>query len=213
MAGENQQLKAEARIADIENVGSEEERKALEGQAKSMVMKIEELEEKVGIDPLTGARRREVLVAELDHMLKRIHDSSGEHRKEGVSLILLDLDNFKQVNDRLGHNAGDRVLARVAELMQGPLREADILARYGGDEFAVLLPNTNEEHAVIVAEKLRAVFEDAELKELGITASFGVCSSEHSSAADSKTFINNADKAAYLAKHSGRNAVKVYHGS
>lgn len=209
----SKKLEAEARIAGVENWGREEEQAALGEQAEVLKHKIKNLEEEIGIDPLTGARRREVLVAELDQTLVRIHEPTGEHRKEGVSLIFIDLDNFKQVNDRLGHNAGDKVLIRVAELMKGPLRDADILARYGGDEFAVLLPNTNEEHAVIVAEKLRAVFQDEELAGLGVTASFGICSSDLSSATDSETFIHNADKAAYAAKHSGKNAVQVYHGS
>ncbi|MFZ2167284.1 MAG: GGDEF domain-containing protein [Minisyncoccia bacterium] len=202
----NRALEAEVRVAGVENWGRQEEQKGLEE-------KIGDLEERIGIDPLTGARQRDVLFAELDQMLKRIHEPTGEHRKEGVSVIFIDLDNFKKVNDKFGHGTGDKVLIKVAGLLKGPLRDSDILARYGGDEFVVLLPNTNEEHALVVAEKLRTVFEDQDLSVLGVTASIGLCSSDLSSAADSKTFIDNADKAAYAAKDSGKNAVRVYHGS
>jgi diguanylate cyclase (GGDEF)-like protein len=172
---------------------------------------LEDREERHGTDPLTGARRREVLIHELDQSLKRIHAEKGGHRKEGISIIFIDLDQFKQVNDALGHPAGDRVLKRAADLLRGPIRATDMLARYGGDEFVVFLPNTNEEHALIAAEKLRTALEnDAELRNLGVTASLGVCSSDASEATDPETFIAHADEAALAAKRGGKNRVEVY---
>ncbi len=171
---------------------------------------IEDREERHGTDPLTGARRREMLVHELDQSLGRIR-SEGGHRKEGISIIFIDLDQFKQVNDTLGHSVGDKVLSKAAGLMRGQIRATDMLARYGGDEFVIFLPNTNEEHALIAAEKLRAALDnDEELKSLEVTASLGVCSSDVSDATDSVTFIKHADEAAYAAKQAGKNTVRVY---
>ena len=184
--------------------------KEQDAQLGLLEWEMEEREKQRGIDPLTGARRREVLVDMLDQSLKRIHEE-GEHRKEGISLIFIDLDRFKQVNDTHGHLAGDKVLKRVAELFKNSVRATDVLARYGGDEFAVFLPDTSEEHAVGIAEKLRASLDnDTELKGFGVTASIGVCSSEVSTATDSERFIKHADGASYLAKRSGGNRVEVY---
>lgn len=177
---------------------------------------LEERDAQHGIDPLTGARRREVLVHELDRLIPLIRGEVMEHRigneaPQTVSLIFIDLDKFKQVNDTQGHPAGDRVLRKVSALLQGALREKDMLVRYGGDEFAALLPNTDERGAATVAEKLRAALHnDQELKDFGVTASLGVCSSGVSTAEDSETFIKHADEAAYMAKRAGGNRVEVY---
>lgn len=172
---------------------------------------IAQQDKQLGVDPLTEVRRREVLVHTLDQALKRIHAETGEHRKEGVSLLFIDLDNFKQVNDTRGHVTGDEVLKKVASLLKESLRGTDLLARYGGDEFAVFLPDTNEEHAFLIAEKLRAALAgNSKLKEFGVTASFGVCSSDASTATDAENFIKHADEAAYLSKRAGGNRVEVY---
>lgn len=174
---------------------------------------LEDREERHGIDPLTGARRREVLIHELGHALKRIRAEKSEHRKEGFSAIFIDLDQFKQVNDTLGHSVGDKVLIKATNLMRSQIRATDMLARYGGDEFVILLPNTNQEHTLVAAEKVRAVLDtDEELNSLGVTASIGVCSSDVSDATDPETFIKHADEAAYKAKQSGKNRVEVYSG-
>ena len=184
--------------------------KEQDAQIGLLEWEMEEREKQRGIDHLTGARRREVLVDMLDQSLKRIHEE-GEHRKEGISLIFIDLDRFKQVNDTHGHLEGDKVLKRVAELFKNSIRATDMLARYGGDEFAVLLPDTGEERAVIIAEKLRTVLvNDSEISGFGVTASIGVCSSGVSTATDSEDFIGHADKALYLAKRTGGNRVEVY---
>jgi len=169
---------------------------------------LEEREKRYGIESLTGLKRREVLESALEQLLK-----TGERRKVGDSLILIDLDNFKQVNDTLGHKRGDEVLKRIANLLNGPTRSTDMLARYGGDEFMVLLPNTSEGDALGVAEKLRAILDaDEELQKLKVTASLGVCSSAVSKATDIATFIHHADMAMYDAKHGGKNHVAAYKG-
>jgi diguanylate cyclase (GGDEF)-like protein len=210
LAEKNAGLEAEVRHLDLENWGRQGEQRSLEEERGDLKAKVAELETAVGIDHLTGARSRKILEEELNRILKGIHESVGEHRKEGVSVIFIDLDHFKRVNDTYGHATGDIVLRKVVELMHGPLRETDMLARYGGDEFSVLLPNTNEEHAMVVAEKIRKVFEDPELAKYGVTASLGVCSSETVQAIDAKTFINKADKASYTAKKNGKDAAVLY---
>ncbi len=172
---------------------------------------LEERDRHHGIEPLTGAKRREVLMQALDQALKGIHKEGGKRRREGVSLVFIDLDKFKQVNDTRGHAVGDGVLKRVAELLKGSVSGTDLVARYGGDEFAVLLPDTSEEQAMTIGEKLRAALDDdAELKGFGVTASVGVCSSETSTAIDSENFIKHADEAAYVSKRAGGNRVEVY---
>jgi len=169
-----------------------------------------------GIDPLTGVFRREVLVDELSRSLLIIRNKIKEQREgvnslQNVSLVFIDLDKFKQVNDTYGHLEGDEVLRKIAEIMKKSLRGTDILARYGGDEFVALLPNTSEKNAILVAEKLRSsVADDSKLKNLGVTVSLGVCSSEVSAAEDSETFIKHTDEAAYVAKRAGGNRVEVY---
>ena len=177
---------------------------------------LEEREERYGMDHLTGARKREVLIQELDQSLQMIRGGIQEHR-EGVeplkvaSLIFIDLDKFKQVNDTKGHLVGDGVLKKVTGLLKGALREEDLLVRYGGDEFVVFLSHTDEKGAMIAAEKLRVALDnDSELKGFGVTASLGVCSVDASTATDSETFIKHADEAAYVAKRAGGNRVEVY---
>ena len=188
----------------------------LEERNKQHVEEIEGIHTQHGIEPLTGTRRREVLKDELDRILPMIRGEMSEQRGSGesfksVSLIFIDLDKFKQVNDTRGHLEGDKVLIKVAELLRDVIRGTDMLARYGGDEFAVLLPNTDENSAIIIAEKLRATLDtDVELKGFGVTASIGVCSSDVSTAEDTETFIKHADEASYVAKRAGGNRVEVY---
>ena len=141
---------------------------------------LEDREERYGLDHLTGLKTLKVFEQELERSLKMIRGEMEEHRTgveplKEVSLVFIDLDHFKEVNDTLGHTAGDDVLKKAAEHMKSAVRGTDLLARYGGDEFIALLPNTSEKHAVIVAEKLRATLDsDPELKKLGVTASIGV---------------------------------------
>jgi len=188
----------------------------LEERNKQHVEEIEGIHTQHGIEPLTGTRRREVLVKEVDHLLSLVRGGRKDMREgadflKEISLIFIDLDRFKQVNDTRGHLVGDSVLKRVAELLGGALREEDMLARYGGDEFVVLLPGADEDNAVGVAEKLRkALDSDPEIKSFGVTASIGVCSSEVSTAEDTETFIKHADEASYVAKRAGGNKVEVY---
>lgn len=174
----------------------------------------ESLQER-SLDSLTKLKTREIFKSELERSVKMIRGETKE-RREGfepmgkVSVLFIDLDHFKNVNDTLGHAAGDEVLKKVTGLMQNSTREGDLLARYGGDEFVVLLPNTDAEHAAVAAEKLRASLNtDDQLKHLGITASLGVASMDIMNATDAETLVKRADEAAYAAKHAGRNQVVI----
>ena len=138
----------------------------------------------------------------------------AQRNKKPISIILMDIDFFKQVNDNYGHQVGDRVLQEFSQRLTHSLRQYDILARYGGEEFTLLLPDTNTETAMIIAEKLRAtiaqpVFFLENGAELTVTASFGVATNqgEH---IHWQQLISFADQALYDAKDSGRNCTKLY---
>lgn len=186
---------------------------ALESDMKDL--HIEHMEEEHGIDHLTGVHTRKSFEAKLAQAFESI-GRQGEELRHGAkaiteaSVIFIDLDNFKTVNDTLGHAQGDEVLKRAAELLRRALREDDVLGRFGGDEFVALLLNSNEESAIVIAEKLRrALDNDPELKEFRVTGSLGVCSSRASGAVSPEALIENADKAVYIAKNGGRNRVAV----
>ncbi|HEV2915445.1 MAG TPA: sensor domain-containing diguanylate cyclase [Pyrinomonadaceae bacterium] len=155
-------------------------------------------------DGLTGCFNRRSFELQLErdmHLATRMRQS--------VSLILLDIDNFKRVNDTFGHDAGDVALRMLADNVREELRGVDTAARYGGEEFAVILPQAGVDGAVVVAERLRARIEQMEVPGVGhITASFGIASFPlHASSRDG--LVVSADRALYDAKHLGRNRVCV----
>ena len=132
-----------------------------------------------------------------------------------LSLIMVDIDHFKKVNDRLGHQIGDLVLKRLADLLQGSVRDADVVCRYGGEEVAVILPHTPDSSALIVAENLRKKIGTTEIltEDLSpdkhaviVTASLGV-STLVPKIETADMLLNQADKALYTAKKNGRNCV------
>ncbi|HSQ40227.1 MAG TPA: GGDEF domain-containing protein, partial [Anaerolineales bacterium] len=130
-----------------------------------------------------------------------------------LSIVMFDIDNFKQFNDTHGHQAGDELLKCVAEIARQQLRDADILARYGGDEFVLLLSNSNAREAVIVAERVQesiaAYLMEMKHYQASLTISMGIA--EFLSGVDSiDQLVQHADKALYNAKNAGRNCVIVY---
>jgi diguanylate cyclase (GGDEF)-like protein len=156
-------------------------------------------------DMLTGLFNRQSFEDRLGREVER-----EQRYRHGLSLVFLDLDHFKRINDTHGHRAGDRVLAAVARLLHGALRVTDFAARIGGEELVALLPECPRERAVEVAEKIRARIEAHKIpldgKLLRVTASLGVSSldSPRMSAAD---LLSEADAACYRAKREGRNRV------
>lgn len=133
-----------------------------------------------------------------------------------LSLLLIDVDNFKNVNDTYGHIAGDDVLKALAVTMKETARESDILARYGGEEIVMIAPDTSKDHAAILAERIRALIEKSSFpipfhpqKNLKITISIGVSVLDSENAIHPEEFIEEADKALYKAKQEGRNRVII----
>ena len=157
-------------------------------------------------DPLTALSDRGTFEVLLRSELQRC-------RRYGtpLGLVLLDLDDFKTLNDTRGHAAGDGVLRRVASLLETELRDIDIPCRYGGEELAALLPNTWPAEARAAAERLRQRVE-ADAECLGVTASFGVASAP-GSGVERGALIEAADAALYRAKARGKNRVCASHGS
>ncbi len=140
-----------------------------------------------------------------------LNQQVGQSRRYGwpLSLLFLDLDDFKGVNDSWGHQVGDEVLKAVAAFLQQEVRQADLLCRYGGEEFVILLPQTTPEQALVMAERLRAGIADLPLdlsgRELRVTVSIGVAGLAEG--ADGAALVNAADRAMYRAKQAGKNRV------
>jgi len=134
-----------------------------------------------------------------------------KHDKKLVSIIMIDIDHFKKINDTYGHKVGDKVLVTVSNLLDNRIRKSDILARWGGEEFIIFLPDTNKESANLVAENIRMAIETTQIKiedkNINITASFGIADSSNKNHTI-KEIINSSDNALYLAKEKGRNRVE-----
>lgn len=160
-------------------------------------------------DRLTGLPNRRLLEDRMQQVL-----ANAQRRHTKVAVMFIDLDKFKQVNDRYGHEAGDWLLVQVAERMRTVLRESDTAARVGGDEFVVLLPDTlSAQDAVVVAEKIRQQLEQPFVMdsgiELDISSSIGVAM--YPDQADNpRDLLHFGDEAMYKAKKHGRNAVEVF---
>jgi diguanylate cyclase len=123
-----------------------------------------------------------------------------------ATVLMLDIDHFKAINDRHGHPAGDEVIRSVANMLRDSLREEDVPGRYGGEEFGIVLPNTPAAGAEVIAERVRKRIESATLARAGIraTVSIGIAQLDHADA-DYGAWIAHADRALYAAKERGRN--------
>jgi diguanylate cyclase len=168
-----------------------------------------QLEELATTDSLTGLLNRRAFSERADVECRR-----AQRRGTALAVLMFDIDHFKLVNDSYGHEAGDMVLVRCAELCREHLRDVDVVARYGGEEFVVLLPDSDLASAQDVAERLRTAFADAciatEKGELRFTASFGIAAHLHGT--DIGRTLRHADEALYTAKGAGRNRSITYTG-
>ena len=183
-------------------------------QLETLTAELEEknayLEEIANLDGLTQIYNHRYFQESLDKELSRSIRQENE-----LSLILCDIDNFKKFNDFYGHQAGDYVLKELANLCTEVIREYDLMARYGGEEFVFILPETNQDEALIVAEKLRSTLEQHPFHYDGddyrVTSSFGVAVFSGTGKPMKKTeLIERADKALYSAKKKGRNRVEPF---
>ena len=150
-------------------------------------------------DELTGLANRRYFREQLSRHLTQDYGTD-------VSLLLLDLDHFKRVNDQLGHLAGDEVLRQFARLLRNTAEEGEIMARYGGEEFAVLLPGINADEAMRVGERIRRAVEQYRWDDLSITVSVGVACQRVGETME-EDLVGRADGALYTAKDLGRNRV------
>ncbi len=153
-------------------------------------------------DSLTGLINKAKLYEEINMWMK-----FSSRYKTPLSLILFDIDNFKQINDKHGHLIGDEVIVQVVATVHKMIRETDTLARWGGDEFTIIMPHTNRPQAVEITERIRKSISDEELiPEVELSCSFGVASFTRKVKGVDQ-FISAADKALYKAKNSGKNVV------
>jgi diguanylate cyclase (GGDEF)-like protein len=163
-----------------------------------------QIKEQALTDSLTGCYNRRSFDLRLEQNLEL-----ATRMLEPLSLVTLDLDNFKHINDQAGHETGDVALCMLAEILRTGLRAVDTAARFGGDEFVIILPQANTEGAMIVAERLRKRIEQIGVPGFGqVTASFGIATfPNHASSRDA--LLAAADRALYDAKNAGRNRVSV----
>ncbi|WP_300395616.1 sensor domain-containing diguanylate cyclase [Henriciella sp.] len=188
---------------------SDEDVQVLQDLADIVVDQME-LRIRARTDELTGILSR----GAFQHESERIAALAQRHRHD-LSAICFDLDHFKQVNDTLGHAAGDQVLKAVVKAVTPRMRKSDLFARVGGEEFTILLPETGRQGAMEVAEKLRRDIASLRLefngKPMRVTASFGIAGFAVA-ANDLETLLANADAALYRAKHAGRNRCEAWGG-
>jgi diguanylate cyclase (GGDEF)-like protein len=160
-------------------------------------------------DDLTGLFNRRYLVRALEAEFIR-----AIRYKRNFSVLLIDIDYFKQINDRYGHSCGDAVLIKLASLIRGCLRSSDTVARYGGDEIAILLPETEKSKATEVAEKLRGLIEETCFewhgKAFNVTCSIGIATAPDDRIADWNDLLDKADQALYRGKRTGKNVVLAF---
>ncbi|MDO8907394.1 MAG: GGDEF domain-containing protein [Pseudohongiella sp.] len=166
-----------------------------------------ELQRQALTDPLTGLSNRR----HYEMLFKREHERCRRHGSV-MTLGMIDLDHFKRINDNYGHDVGDQVLKFVAEVMQRPLRHSDILGRFGGEEFILILPDTSLQQAEAIAERMRQALEDDGLIQgdalIKVTATFGL-TQVRADDPELQDSVRRADEALYQGKRSGRNKVTL----
>lgn len=184
----------------------------LEASKEEIRRQNEELHRLATRDPMTGCLNRRAFFGAADPLYEKLKAEGAE-----VCCIMSDIDHFKSFNDRYGHAVGDLVIKSVAKCLGTDLREVDMLCRYGGEEFCIMLPGATAAQAVEVAERLRGLIESnagaaiRDIPGIRITSSFGVASI-HNGAKDPAELIDQADNALYQSKQTGRNRVSLWAG-
>lgn len=180
-------------------------------QVQSLIQELESSKERLKLlastDSLTNLYNRRYFSKISEHIL-----DLAKREQEEISLIMMDIDNFKLVNDTYGHQVGDDVLIALSQKLRESQRKSDIVRRYGGEEFVVLLPNTNLDGAIVVAEKIREEIENIKVhtledKYVQFTVSLGVSMVKMKEERNLEVVLKRADDALYEAKRSGKNKV------
>ena len=163
-----------------------------------------ELERLGAIDPLTGLPRRQVFDERLT-----VEFNGAQLRRQTLSLVVIDVDNIRLRNERMGHDAGDAALKAIGSILKECVTEADLAARFSGAEFALLLPETTADEAKALAERIQREMRKVDWGMVPVTLSVGVVTSEHAKRSGRQLFCF-ADDAMYRAKTTGKNRVVVY---
>ncbi|MCA9495060.1 MAG: GGDEF domain-containing protein, partial [Myxococcales bacterium] len=156
------------------------------------------------VDELTGLRNRRYFDRTMSYEMDRVR-----RYDRTLSLVMIDVDHFKRINDTYGHDMGDCVLKAVARLLEDSVRKSDVASRYGGEEFGLVLPETRAVGAYHVAERVRSSVEAAVIEGMRITVSVGVATASPDWTGDVMGLVRAADQALYRAKREGRNRIVV----
>ena len=154
------------------------------------------------MDPLTKIGNRMALIEDLTY-----HFNLSSRYNTPLSLLFIDIDYFKKINDTYGHIVGDKILISLAEFLTSKVRKSDKIYRFGGEEFVVILENTNQNGALSLAKKLKTAINNTKFHDLAITCSMGIATKKRSDTCESMS--DRADKALYMAKNNGRNTFVV----
>ncbi len=177
---------------------------AIAEEVNSLREDVVRLSEAISTDTLTGLSNYRFFLQSLAQELERTQRSG-----QPTSLMMIDIDHFKQVNDTWGHETGNKALKHVAKSIRQTVRRLDIPCRYGGEEFAVILPDTGLQASIQVAERIRTLIAESPLphgdQQLSFTVSIGIATYQLNSALEPEELIENADKFLYQAKQEGRN--------
>ena len=186
----------------------------VQGRLNQRTTELEETLKKMQVmaltDPLTAIANRRCF---FDTLEKQFAALVCTYRP--ISLVMIDVDRFKTINDTFGHEAGDRVLRELAGIIEKYSRETDLAARIGGEEFTVLLPGTGSRDAVVVARRIKTAisrhkFELGDEQQISITVSIGVCTLAQTPCCDRDNLYNYADQALYHSKNNGRNSISIF---
>ncbi|MEE8482143.1 MAG: diguanylate cyclase, partial [Acidiferrobacterales bacterium] len=168
----------------------------------------EAMRQQATTDPLTRLKNRRAFLEQAEELL-------ALHKRYGTdySVLMLDIDFFKKINDSHGHDAGDEVLVRISNILVNLARDVDTVARIGGEEFAILLPDTNRLGTAVMAERVRLAIEQSDINIdgiiLGLTVSIGIASQGAEQTDNVRDLMRIADKRLYMAKDMGRNRIAV----
>ncbi|MCL4467748.1 MAG: diguanylate cyclase [Deltaproteobacteria bacterium] len=194
----------------IASVKSNLKIKILQDELVAAQKKLQVLETLSNIDPLTGLYNRRFFVNALEKEFERL-----KRYNRTLSLLMIDMDHFKSINDKCGHPVGDRVLTVVSRILTTGLRRMDVCARYGGDEFITMLPETDKTGAVAVAQRyLNNIREYAATDICGkiknVSCSIGIAYLPESAINSISEFLKSADEALYISKNTGRNKISLF---
>ena len=173
---------------------------------------LKRLETMAATDPLTGLYNRRHFSRVLDQLF-----AEAQRYEKDLSCVMIDLDGYKQLNDTFGHQVGDQLLVTAGKVISANMRRMDVAARYGGDEFVLLLPHADSNEAAAVGDRIREEFVKASAallhREQGVTMSIGVSSAGRNRAAHADQLVASADEALYQAKDAGRNRTVLAEGA